>query len=576
MLPSGPACCKRKRTGGCASFIPYWARWWRALTRRPTVDASTGGLPRSLLTKKNGQSTSRVQTPPFLIFPPSMRAHALRGYAVRPRSQLTSVSEVSPWQRVEAQPSWRGVGSRLPNITFAQARTTVRENSWKSRWQMRHLGLKEHALVGSSDGCFGTAQALPRRNMQSATAADDTGLLNDAIGPQVLIEFLGGRGLRQDLIARANDGVGSHDLPVGLRANVLIAIAQKWGDQFEPARQRLELEFRAAVDRGAEADLPALLWSLSGLECWTGNWVSSAEYAQKGVEIAMLGGGPHDQALTLCARAMISACTGDAEQARADGMDALRAAEQSGVRPALVWSRHALGFLELSRGDHASAHRWMAPLAQQIADMGVGEPGSVRFVPDEIEALIGVGDLRSAAVLLERFEDRARTLGRTWALATGARCRGLALAAEHDLNRAARAISEAREFHQGLGMPLELGRTLLQSGRIHRRRREKRLAKESLEAALHIFDQLGAPLWAVQARSNLARLGLRPATRSDLSATETAVAELAAEGRTNREIAAAIFLSPKSVDGVILRVYDKLGIRSRAQLGSWVAAHKRQ
>ena len=435
---------------------------------------------------------------------------------------------------------------------------------------------RDLALVLINTGRLSEAAPHAVAAMQSATAADDTGLLNDAIGPQVLIEFLGGRGLRQDLIARANDGVGSHDLPVGLRANVLIAIAQKWGDQFEPARQRLELEYRAAVDRGAEADLPALLWSLSELECWTGNWASSAEYAQKGVEIAMLGGGPHDQALTLCARAMISACTGDAEQARADGMDALRAAEQSGVRPALVWSRHALGFLELSRGDHASAHRWMAPLAQQIADMGVGEPGSVRFVPDEIEALIGVGDLRSAAVLLERFEDRARTLGRTWALATGARCRGLALAAEHDLNRAARAISEAREFHQGLGMPLELGRTLLQSGRIHRRRREKRLAKESLEAALQIFDQLGAPLWAVQARSNLARLGLRPATRSDLSATETAVAELAAEGRTNREIAAAIFLSPKSVDGVILRVYDKLGIRSRAQLGSWVAAHKRQ
>jgi len=144
------------------------------------------------------------------------------------------------------------------------------------------------------------------------------------------------------------------------------------------------------------------------------------------------------------------------------------------------------------------------------------------------------------------------------------------------LDGAVRAVDEALGHHQNLGMPLELGRTLLQSGRIYRRAREKRLAKNSLEAALQIFNQLNAPLWSAQARSDLARVGLRPAARSDLSATETAVAGLAAEGKTNREIAAALFLSTKSVDGVILRVYDKLGIHSRAQLGSWAAAHKKQ
>jgi len=412
--------------------------------------------------------------------------------------------------------------------------------------------------------------------MQYATEAGDRRLMNDAIGPLVLIEFLAGRGLRQDLVAQVRDDISSDHLPVGLRTNVLVAITQKWSDQFEFARVRLVAEYRAAVERGAEADLPALLWSLSELECWTGNWTLAAEYAGRGVEAATLTGSPHDQALTLCARALIAACRGDIELAYSDGRAALRAAETSAMQPALVWGRHALGFLELSRGNAAAAHSWMAPLASDVAIMGVGEPGSVRFVPDEIEALLGIGELDRATDLLETFEARARALQRTWALATGARCRALVVAANNDLDAALGAVDEALEHHKTLGMPLELGRTLLQQGRIHRRRREKRAAKDALQAALNVFEQLGAQLWVARSRSELERVGLRPPTSHDLTGTESAVARLAAQGRTNREIASLLFLSPKSVDGVILRIYGKLGIRSRAELGSRMSAYKSQ
>jgi len=412
--------------------------------------------------------------------------------------------------------------------------------------------------------------------MARATEAGDRRLTNDSIGPLVLIEFLAGHGLRQDLVAQVRDDIISDHLPVALRTNVLVAIAQKWSDQFELARRRLLAEYRAAVGRGAEADLPALLWSLSELECWTGNWTLAAEYAQGGVDAATLTGSPHDQALTLCARALIAACRGDTELAHSDGRAALRAAEASAMQPAVIWSRHALGFLELSRGDAAAAHGWMAPLAGAVAAMGVAEPGSVRFVPDEIEALIGIGDLDQATALLKTFETRARDLNRTWALAAGARCRALVFASNNDLDAAVHAVVEALEHHRNLGMPLELGRTLLQQGRIHRRRREKRTAKEALQAALNVFEQLGAQLWAARAQSELERVGLRPPASHDLTGTESAVARLAAQGLTNREIASALFLSPKSVDGVILRIYGKLGIRSRAELGSRMSAYKSQ
>lgn len=426
--------------------------------------------------------------------------------------------------------------------------------------------------MGESDRAGPHAAAA----MALATACGDARLRNDAIGPLVLIDFLSGHGLREDLVELASDDISSEHLPVGLRTNNLIALTQKWSDQFDLARQRFETEYRAAVERGAEADLPSLLWSLSELECWTGNWALSAEYAQKGVEVALLSGGPHDRALTLYARAMIEACRGAIQQACSDGLAALEAAEQSGLQPAAAWCRHALGFAELSRGDSSAADVWMAPLADQVAVVGIAEPGVMRFVPDEIEALVGLGDLRRARSLLEVFEGRARTLNRTWALGASARCRGLILSAEGDLDRAAEALDEAVGHDENAGIPFELGRALLHRGRVHRRRREKRLAKELLEAALNIFDGLGAPLWSDRARADLRRIGLRPPAPNQLSATETAVAGLAAQGRTNREIASELFLSPKSVDGVILRVYDKLGIRSRAELGAWMGSHKNQ
>jgi DNA-binding CsgD family transcriptional regulator len=121
-------------------------------------------------------------------------------------------------------------------------------------------------------------------------------------------------------------------------------------------------------------------------------------------------------------------------------------------------------------------------------------------------------------------------------------------------------------------MPFEAARTLLAKGRLHRRRREKRLADETLRAAQAEFERLGAPIWADQTRAELARVGRRPRAPRDLTETERRVAELAARGLTGREIADRAFLAPKTVGNVLGRVYDKLGIHSRAELGAAMAA----
>jgi DNA-binding CsgD family transcriptional regulator len=117
-------------------------------------------------------------------------------------------------------------------------------------------------------------------------------------------------------------------------------------------------------------------------------------------------------------------------------------------------------------------------------------------------------------------------------------------------------------------MPFELGRTLLVQGQLRRRAKQKRAARESLQEARLVFERLGAPLWTERAAAELARIGLRPPAPLGLTPTEKRVAELAAAGRTNREIAQAMFLSVHTVEDNLRRVYGKLGIRSRTELAA--------
>ena len=117
-------------------------------------------------------------------------------------------------------------------------------------------------------------------------------------------------------------------------------------------------------------------------------------------------------------------------------------------------------------------------------------------------------------------------------------------------------------------LPFELGWTLLVKGRLHRRARQRRFAAEALREALEIFQRLGAPDWADRAQNELARVGLRRGRADQLTATELHIARLAATGLTNRDIGNAAFISPKTVEANLARIYRKLGIRSRAELGA--------
>jgi DNA-binding CsgD family transcriptional regulator len=244
----------------------------------------------------------------------------------------------------------------------------------------------------------------------------------------------------------------------------------------------------------------------------------------------------------------------------------MRIAEAHGDVFHTVTIGSVLGFLELSRGNPAAAHGFLGPVVELADRWGLREPGAFPFLADEIEALIALGELPRARTLIETLEERGRALDRALALATAARCRGLLSAAFGDLPGALAALDEALEHHALLPQPFDLARTLLVRGQTQRRMKKKQPAREDLGRALTIFERLPAPFWAERARAAMSRIGGRPARPLELTPTERRVAALVSEGRTNKEVAEEVFLSVKTVEANLRRVYQKLGVRSRTEL----------
>jgi DNA-binding NarL/FixJ family response regulator len=141
------------------------------------------------------------------------------------------------------------------------------------------------------------------------------------------------------------------------------------------------------------------------------------------------------------------------------------------------------------------------------------------------------------------------------------------LAAGGDLEAACRAAELAMTEHEQLPMPFERARTLLFLGQLQRRLRRKETASATLQEACRTFETLAVPLWAERTRAELVRANVSPRQSGELTPSERRVAELAASGMKNRDVATTLFISPKTVEANLARIYRKLGIKSRAELG---------
>ncbi|HEY0830629.1 MAG TPA: AAA family ATPase [Candidatus Dormibacteraeota bacterium] len=337
------------------------------------------------------------------------------------------------------------------------------------------------------------------------------------------------------------------------------AVVLKFTDDF--ARARTLFKRVLVLTEGRDESLRApVLFHLAEMECWAGDWLLAAVYAYECEKSVIHAGHRSYARLHLNAKALLHCCRGEFEAARSAAQDALAISTSVGDEPYRRRALAILGSTELAAGDAAAANRWFDTVRAR-GNLG-GYRGVVRSEGDEVDALIAVGrigDAEAVSARLAGYDD-------PWERAIGARCRALLAAAGGDFELSIVEFERALSAHADLPMPLERARTLLGYGTVLRRTKRKRVAREKLEEALEVFKSLGAVAWIKRADSELSRIAPAAAGVGSLTPTEMRVAELVVNGRTNKEVAAALFLSVKTVEANLSRVYSKLNVRSRSQL----------
>ena len=271
------------------------------------------------------------------------------------------------------------------------------------------------------------------RALAHAARVRNPTLLGEALAVRVMIDFLLGRGIDWEMLDRAVALEGTkRPVPLYLWPSAIAALLKLWVGRYDEARTELTALRLAATDSGDESDLAYLLTWLAALELVSGDLAAAESLADEAATHAALAGSEFNRAWALSQRATVRAYRGDADAARADAEEAAAICARFEAPLPMLWVAAALGVLELSLGDPAAAWTALAPYAEALEARGGGEAFAILLVP-AIEALIARGELDDAERRLDRLERNARENDRVWALAEGARCRALLLAARGDL-----------------------------------------------------------------------------------------------------------------------------------------------
>ena len=402
-----------------------------------------------------------------------------------------------------------------------------------------------------------------RAALQLADEVGDDAARVRARGVEAVLAWFAGEApaLDEDIPARARDFAAAVGERFVQEATQAVAFTLAFATPRDEARRFFEREHEAWRDRD-EPRAARALWGLAWVEFAAGSWELAASHAELAHDISTQYGleVPQDH-LPI---AVVAAHRGRLELAREHSERALELAEeQFPLHP----PQHLaiLGLVALWGGDTASALDWLGRADRRAAEFGWREPSVRWWSGDHAEALLEEGRIDEAVRIVDAWETDAARVGRAWVLAHVTRCRGLVAAARGDVDAAVELFEQAVGAHEAVGDPYGRARALLALGSARRRARQKRPAREATRAALDGFEELGAELWVARARTELGRIGGR--TRAvGLTAAERRVAELVAAGRTNREVAAALFLGERTVASHLTHIYAKLGVRSRTEL----------
>jgi DNA-binding CsgD family transcriptional regulator len=374
--------------------------------------------------------------------------------------------------------------------------------------------------------------------------------------------FAGDAKTPQDLPALAHDfatAVGGEQLVQEATLAVVNTLAPS--STRDEARAFFEREHQEWRERDEPRSARAL-WGLSWVEFWAGRWKIAAAHAASAHDISIQYGleVPQDH-LPI---AVIAVHRGQFELAREHSERALRLAEEQFVfHPPQHMA--ILGLVALWTGDRSAAAEWLGKADRRAAELGWGEPSVRWWSADYAEMLLELGRIDEAVRVVDVWEADGTRIGREWVLAHVTRCRGLVAAAQEAIDQAASLLQQAVAQHEEVGDPFGRARALLGLGIVRRRARQKRAARVAISDALGGFEQLGAATWVEKARAELGSIGGRR-REEGLTAAELRVAALVAEGQTNREVAAALFLGERTVASHLTHIYAKLGVRSRTEL----------
>jgi DNA-binding CsgD family transcriptional regulator len=346
-------------------------------------------------------------------------------------------------------------------------------------------------------------------------------------------------------------------------------------DDFEAARARFAVEEQWYRERGEDLWRAERLAHLSMAELRAGRWDLAERFVEEACDaLAQQLDEPGPWGAAFRIRSLVDAHAGRTERARGTIGPFIDKAERARLVAWEVLGLSTLAFVDFIDGNHRAVDATLTRMRERMETIAMKELAPDRSEPFHVESLVALGERDRARAALARLEDRGRSFPRLWISVTLPRTRALVLAAEGNLVAALAAFDEL-DVDEAAKLPFDLAWNRLVQGRLRRRVKQRRAAADALGEALAIFERLGAPTWAEQARAELGRVGLRRAP-DELTPTERRVAELVATGMTNREVASAAFMSPKTVESNLARVYRKLGIASRAELGARMAEEHRR
>lgn len=419
------------------------------------------------------------------------------------------------------------------------------------------LGVSERRELSSA--ALETLRSLPE---------PDAALLAQALREVALADYHLGNGMSRDLMREAmrlEEALRMRP-PVAWRASTMLGECLKYVDAFDEANALLTEAAEQAHLQGDLASLAEIAGHRAELALWLGDWEQAASLAASAVASAREIEQDGRLAMALRYDALVANYRGDEHRARAAAADALATARRSDDDWVIMLVAADLAMLDLSLGDVRAARTGLAEVDRAASAELLSEPRQWRYLGDHVEALVACGDLPSAVDRLCRLREWAARAG-GWAEALAVRASAQVRLGSGDAEGVA-DLARAVDLFGALPLPFEQARTRLQLGAALRRTGQRRAARSNLDAAEATFAELGAAAWQARCTEERRRIGGRPVVEDRLTASEEAVATMVATGASNKEVASALSISPRTVEVHLGRIYRKLGVRNRAELAA--------